>query len=107
MGKSTEGTKLSSFPILLGTSSFLLFKESTVQEGEVGTQVLLIFTQTGHAFADASGILLEQATGAARYTATTAEVAHKQEVTSSGSGHMQLLGKHSTGMKGTWMFRCA
>lgn len=34
MGKSTGRTKLSSFPILLGTSSFLLFKESTVQEGE-------------------------------------------------------------------------
>lgn len=29
------------------------------------------------------------------------------EFTSSQSGHMQLLGKHSTGMKATQMFRCA
>lgn len=43
------------------------------------TKVLLIFTQTRHAFADASGILLEKATGTARHLATIAEVAHKQK----------------------------
>lgn len=108
MGKSTGGTKLSSFPILLGASSFFLSKESTVQKGEGDKSPADLhsnqtcFCRCKWNFAWESNRDCKTPSNNC-WSCSQTERGKPQAVV---SGHMQLLGRHSTGMKGTWVFRC-